>query len=170
MQDTNFAHTITLMCDHDDDHAIGIVINRPLPDFLREPIITELGLLKAKSKEIPIFDGGPCQPERGFVLHTDDWLDASSIDIAANVYLTASKDVLNAIADGYGPKRYLIALGYAGWDGGQLEAEIAMNSWLVADFDMDLLFENQNPLKKWDLGLNSIGIDPAKLSSQSGHA
>lgn len=170
MPDPNFAHSVVLMCDHDDEHAIGIVLNREIPKFLRDPIIKELGLSTSNSKDLPIFEGGPCQPERGFVLHTDDWLDPSSIDIAGNIYLTASSEILRAIAGGYGPKRHLIALGYAGWSAGQLEAEIAMNSWLIADFDMDLVFENRDPIEKWGIGLNSIGIDPAKLISIAGRA
>ncbi len=170
MPDSNFSHTLTLMCDHDENHAIGIVINREIPKFLRDQIIEELGLIGENFKDLPIFEGGPCQPERGFVIHTDDWLEDASLKIAANVYLSASKDILRAIAGGYGPKRYLIALGYAGWGAGQLESEILRNSWLVADFDMDLVFDEMDSIKKWSLGMDSIGIDPAKLTSFAGRA
>lgn len=170
MQDPNFAYSLVLICEHDENQAIGLTINREIPKFLSEQIMEELGLMTEHTKEMPIFEGGPCQIERGFVLHTDDWLDASSVEIVGKIYLTATSEVLTAIAGGFGPKRVLFALGYAGWAAGQLEAEIAANSWLISDVDLDLVFEPMEMKEKWQRALGLIGIDPAKLTMISGNA
>lgn len=170
--DPRFERALVLVCAHDETHAMGLAVNRPvegltLPDLLRR--------LEIRSTiEIPpdlVLMGGPVERERGFVLHTDDYSAGDlSLPVGEGVALTASREVLEAMADpAHGPRRALLALGYAGWGGGQLEQEIRDNVWLTCDADEELIFDADYD-HKWSRALAKLGIDPKFLSSQAGRA
>lgn len=171
LDDPNFARTVAYVCQHDADGAMAVVINRPATYRLGE-ILNELKLETSRPGlgDAPVLMGGPVSVERGFVLHTADartW-DAS-IQPAADLLLTTSRDVLAAIAADQGPARFLFALGYAGWGAGQLERELRDNAWLTAPAERSLLFDVP-PEQRWHAATASIGIDPAQLSSYAGRA
>lgn len=170
MADPNFSATVTYICEHNCDGALGLVINRPMDINLGE-ILSHMSL--AASTEgiagLPVFLGGPVQPERGFVLHTQGTTWESSLKVSDDIAVTSSRDILAAIADGKGPPRSLVALGYAGWGAGQLEREIQENTWLHAPPDARILFET--PIEqRWAAATASLGIDPSRLSGTAGHA
>lgn len=171
LDDPNFARTVAYVCQHDASGAMAVVINRPA-SFSLGDILDELRLeaVPAGLSGRPVLQGGPVSVERGFVLHTvDDRTWESSIQPAADLKLTTSRDVLAAIAGNEAPERYLFALGYAGWAAGQLEQELRDNAWLTAPADRDLLFDV--PLdQRWHAATASIGIDPSRLSSYAGRA
>jgi putative transcriptional regulator len=165
-----FAHTVTYLCQHSDEGAVGIVINRPtsmtLGDIFAQMDITATSLTCLDS---PVYKGGPVQPERGFIIHdTNQQQWHSSIAISESVSLTSSRDILEAIARGDGPKHYLIALGYAGWQAGQLEKEILDNIWLHTPYAEQILY--QTPVnQRWNAAASLIGIDINLLSIPAGH-
>ena len=171
MDDPNFAQTVTLVCEHSDRGALGIVINRTLPMTLGE-VFEQLGLDSQRSRvnAQPVLRGGPVQTERGFVLHSPTatkW--ESSLPFSGRMHLTTSRDILDALAAGEGPGSAVIALGYAGWDAGQLEDEMARNAWLTVDADERLLFAT--PVEqRWHAAARLLGIDLRSLSSDAGHA
>lgn len=167
MVDPNFSGTLTYLCEHDEHGAMGIIVNRPTELMLGE-IFEQLNF-PYEGDDHAIYAGGPVQLDRGFVLHTDerDW--ESSIHIADNVRLTSSKDILAAIAEGDGPKDYLVALGYAGWGAGQLEQELTDNCWLVCSASEEILFHTPDQGKQ-DKALSLLGIDATQLNGQIGHA
>ena len=170
LADPNFFHTVTYLCQHTDDGALGIVINRPTNMKLGE-ILDQLGIQSDLEhvKNQPIFAGGPVQQERGFVIHSpceEHW--DSSITTADNIMLTSSKDILEAIAHGRGPKDYLIALGYAGWSKGQLEQEIIDNAWLNTPCGEAVIFHT--PVEqRWNAAASQLGIDINRLTTGAGH-
>jgi putative transcriptional regulator len=170
MMDPNFVRTVTYICEHNDKGALGIVINRPLDMKLRE-VFEQLSLENPDPQIAcqPVLRGGPVQTERGFVLHepTDEW--DSTVPVTGSVHLTTSQDILAAMAAGQGPKRTLMALGYAGWGAGQLEMEISANAWLNVPASADILFDT--PFKdRWQKAARLLGIDLATISSEAGHA
>ncbi len=170
LADPNFERTVTLICQHDENGALGIVINRPTQLTL-DDVFQQLDL-PAKNIDQPdslIFNGGPVHTERGLVLHSTqgDW--DSSLQISDDLTLTTSRDILEAIADNKGPKRCLMALGYAGWGEGQLESEMRQNAWLSGPADENIIF--QTPVEdRWTLAAQRLGIDLSLMSSQVGHA
>jgi putative transcriptional regulator len=170
MQDPNFSETVAFICKHDENGAIGIVVNRPsdmsLGDVCRQlKFETNLGDDAAQ----PIMNGGPVAPDRGFVLHQSDQNFDSTVDPEAPLKVTVSQDILKAIARGDGPKPALVALGYAGWSSGQLESEIAANAWLHAPAAASVLFET--PIEnRWKAAAGLIGIDIHQVTSYAGHA
>ena len=169
LADPNFFHTVTFICEHDADGAMGIVINRPL-DLNLADIITHMDIqVTPETAQLPIFQGGPVQTERGFVLHAPlgDW--EATLQVSDEIGVTASQDVLAAIAAGRGPKRSLIALGYAGWGAGQLEREIAENAWLSGPATAEILFDTPVE-KRWAAAAALLGVDLNLLSSDTGHA
>jgi putative transcriptional regulator len=170
MADPNFSETVAFICKHDEDGAIGIVVNRPSELTLGE-ICSQLAFethLGERAGE-PVMTGGPVQPERGFVLHQSAETFESTVDPTAEVKVTVSQDVLRAIARGDGPKPALVALGYAGWRGGQLEAELAANAWLHVPAAASVLFET--PVEnRWLAAAGLIGIDIRQVTSYAGHA
>jgi len=173
LDDPNFSHTLTYICEHNEHGALGITVNRPLQITLAELFahaeLPEPFLINNGLNDDLVFSGGPCQKERGFVLHngTDSW--ESSININPQVSLTTSKDILIAIAQGKGPSGYLVALGYAGWGEGQLEKEVAQNAWLTVPGDPRLLFEA--PVEqRWTAATVPLGIDLNLISTSAGHA
>lgn len=170
LADPNFYHTVTYICEHNSNGALGIVINRPLNTRLGE-ILEHLDI-KATTPRIAdqtVYLGGPVQPERGFVVHRPlgEW-DAT-LKITNNLGVSSSRDILAAIADGNGPDRTLIALGYAGWGAGQLEQEIAQNAWLSGPADDHILFDLPVE-RRWSAAAQLLGVDLNLLSSDAGHA
>lgn len=170
LTDKDFFHTVTYLCQHNDDGALGIIINRPTEMKLGD-IFSQMGIDNAteKSRKTPIYMGGPVQVERGFVIHESSsthW--ESSIAISEEVSLTSSRDILEAISKNEGPENYLIALGYAGWGAGQLEKEIINNAWLNTPYADAILYET--PIsQRWNAAANLIGVDINLLSSTAGH-
>lgn len=167
MQDPNFAGTLTYICDHNEHGAMGIIVNRPLTLTLHE--ILEQLELDTSGPDAPVFEGGPVQTDRGFVLHHPDGHWQSSIAITDNVSLTTSRDILAALATDAAPRHALIALGYAGWGAGQLDQEMASNAWLTCPASPEILF-HAAPEQKFDAALASLGVDLHRLSGQVGHA
>jgi putative transcriptional regulator len=170
MTDPNFAQTVTLVCDHGPQGALGIVINRPLAMTLGE-VFGQLGLDAAHSRVAadPVLQGGPVQTDRGFVLHTPGPAWDSTLAVSERLHLTTSRDIVDALARGEGPADALFALGYAGWDAGQLEAEVAQNAWLTVPADARLVFETPLP-ERWQAAGRLLGINLLHLSSDAGHA
>lgn len=164
-----FDHTVTFLCEHNDEGAMGLVINRPtdldLRDMLGHMGIEHSGLKAGK----PVFWGGPVQPERGFVLHrpAGDWDATLTVDEEFSI--TTSRDILEAIGRGEGPPEYLVTLGYAGWGGGQLEDEIRHNSWLNTPTDSTIIFGTPTG-DRWAAAARLLGLDPSLLTSSAGHA
>jgi putative transcriptional regulator len=178
MQDKRFEKSVIYLCAHSDEGAMGIVVNRvaELIDFseLLEQLNLETGKdpIEIDGVENPpqVLRGGPVEPGRGFVLHSGDYFTAdSTLPIAENICLTATLDILKAIAKGAGPESSILALGYSGWAPGQLEEEIQMNGWLNCPADQDLIF-GRDLDSKYSLALAKIGVDPHQLSSDAGHA
>lgn len=175
LTDPYFAKSVTFICTHNQDGAMGVVINRPTDityDTLFEKINVEL--FNNMVADRSVLCGGPVQPERGFVLHMPDGEWDSTIMIAENTALTTSKDILEAVAIGAGPEKMLLTLGYAGWVPGQLEQEVAQNSWLsVQPKDIEslhkILYDTHND-EKLNATLALLGVDPAMLSDVAGHA
>ena len=169
LADPNFFHTVTYICEHDADGAMGIVINRPL-DLNLADILTHMDIQATpETAGLPVFQGGPVQTERGFVLHAPlgEW--EATLPVSEQIGVTASQDVLAAIAAGKGPKRALIALGYAGWGAGQLERELAENAWLSGPATAEVLFDTPVE-KRWASAAALLGVDLNLLSSDTGHA
>jgi putative transcriptional regulator len=171
MNDTRFERSVILVCDHDEEHALGLVINKIVPDMSLQNLLLDLGFENIGAlAPLPVLEGGPCQPERGFVLHSSEWVGEGTININENIAMTVSKEILAAINDGECPAKHIVALGYAGWGPGQLENEIRENSWLVSDISSDIVFSTVDYDKKWHSLFRQNGIDLSRLSPFSGHA
>jgi putative transcriptional regulator len=170
LQDPNFARTVTYICEHGEHGAMGIVLNRPtnlrLGDILQHMEI-EGGL--GEAGEQMVFLGGPVEEERGFVLHTHTEPWDSTLAVNEDISITTSRDILQAMARGGGPRRTLIALGYAGWGAGQLERELQENAWLSGPADQSILFELPAE-QRWEAAARLLGVDVNLLSSEAGHA
>jgi putative transcriptional regulator len=170
MVDPNFAHTLTFVCEHNENGALGIVVNRPT-DMLLPALFEQIhapGPAPSWAKT-PVHFGGPVQVDRGFVLHRPLGNWQSTLAIADDLGLTTSKDVLEAAARGEGPKDMLVSLGYAGWAAGQLEQELAQNAWLTVEADPDVMFEMPAEARL-PAAMNLLGIDFSRLSEDVGHA
>ena len=170
MADPNFSQTVTLVCEHNAQGALGIVINRPLPMSFGE-VFEQLGLGATHSRVAadPVLAGGPVQTDRGFVLHSPGPLWDSTLPVSDWLHLTTSRDILEALARGEGPSSALIALGYAGWEAGQLEAEVAQNAWLTVPADERLVFQTALD-ERWEAACQLLGVNLLHLSSDAGHA
>ncbi|MCB1885433.1 MAG: YqgE/AlgH family protein [Geminicoccaceae bacterium] len=170
MTDPRFARALIYVCAHSADGAMGLVVNNVSDELSFSAVIGQLGIKgKALPKGIPVHLGGPVEGGRGFVLHSPDYAHESTLAIDDDFALTATVDILHAIADGKGPRRLVFALGYAGWSPGQLDQEIQQNGWLVVPADEDLVY-GVEPALKWTRALGRLGIDPSLLSSTAGHA
>lgn len=170
MTDPNFAHTVTYICEHSAEGALGIVVNRPL-ELSLGAVLEQLDLTPkdaALAGQI-VFYGGPVLPERGFVLHDSGSRFDSTLRVNDRLSVTTSRDVLAAMAEGKGPQHALVALGYAGWGAGQLEQELGDNAWLSVPADPRLIFDTPVE-KRWDAAARAIGFDPAQLAAVSGRA
>jgi putative transcriptional regulator len=170
MTDPNFSQTVTLVCEHSARGALGIVINRPLSMNLGE-VFEQLGLDGSQSRVArhPVLQGGPVQTDRGFVLHSPGQPWESTLQVSERLHLTTSRDILDALAGGSGPGQAVVALGYAGWDAGQLEEEMANNAWLTAPCDERVIFDTP-PDQRWQAAGRLLGINLLHLSSDAGHA
>lgn len=170
MTDPNFSQTVTLVCEHSARGALGIVINRPLTMNLGE-VFGQLGLDASQSRVArdPVLQGGPVQTERGFVLHSPGKSWESTLQVSQRLHLTTSRDILDALAGGGGPEQVIVALGYAGWDAGQLEEEMVNNAWLTAPCDERVIFDTP-PEQRWQAAGRLLGINLLHLSSNAGHA
>ncbi len=170
MSDPRFARTVIYLCAHTADGAMGLVVNRLLDSLTFPDLLEQLGIQTSNvSDEIRVHFGGPVESARGFVLHSTDYMHDASMIVDGNIALTATVDVLKAMADGMGPRRHLLALGYAGWAPGQLDAEIQANGWLLCPADENLVF-GTDVISKWSQAFDKIGIDITKLATESGHA
>jgi putative transcriptional regulator len=174
MRDDNFSGAVVFLCEHNDNGALGLVINRPTDINLKNLFEkVDLTLERDDLAAAPVFFGGPVQTERGFVLH--DSLDAegghysSTLKIAGGLEMTTSRDVLEALSNGAGPKRVFITLGYSGWSAGQLEDEISRNGWLTVQAQPDIIFDT--PVEqRYDKALSLLGVDRGFLMGEAGHA
>ena len=170
MKDPRFAKSVIYMCAHNADGAMGLVLNRALDQLSFTDLLDQLGIdSSGMSESIQVHFGGPVETGRGFVLHSPDYQQEGTLVVSATVALTATVDILRAIAAGSGPRRHLLALGYAGWGPGQLDGEIRANGWLNVAPDDDLVFDG-NLTRKWERAMAKIGIDPRMLSDAAGHA
>lgn len=176
MTDERFARAVIYVCAHSEQGTMGFIINQlqPLefPDLLvRLGIINQRQsiLLPQKARSLVVRSGGPVETARGFVLHSDDFMVEASIPVTDDICMTATMDILHAISDGIGPDKALLALGYTGWDAGQIEQEIANNDWLICSPTNDLLFDG-DILGKYERVMATMGIDLARLVVQAGHA
>jgi putative transcriptional regulator len=170
LADPNFSHTVTYLCEHNEEGAMGIVINRHMPITLAE-VLEQMSIEPSSNIDtsVPVHDGGPVQPEHGFVIHSPVGAWEASLSITDDIALTTSRDILAAIGHNEGPPRYLIALGYAGWGPGQLEQELAQNAWLSGPAKAEILFDL--PLEeRWGAAAAQLGIDLNLLSSDIGHS
>ncbi len=177
IRDETFARSIIYVCAHSSEGAMGIIVNKPAEDVRFPDLLVQLKIIRAEQAirlPLPVSDtlvlaGGPVETGRGFVLHSADFFDATSLPVDEGLCLTATTDVLRAIAEGGGPESRLLALGYAGWGAGQLESEISANGWLHCAADNELIF-GSGLAAKYNRALNKLGIDPAMLSGDYGHA
>lgn len=169
MGDPNFARTVIFLCAHSDEGAMGLVVNREADSIEFEDLLEQLGIDDPQVDMIMVHEGGPVDSDRGFVLHSRDYFQKGSVEVTDTVAMTATVDILRSIADGSGPRRRLLALGYAGWAAGQLENEIQANGWLVADANDEILF-GLDLEEKWGKALASLGVDPGALSGTAGRA
>jgi putative transcriptional regulator len=178
MRDERFARTLIYVCAHSSEGAMGIVVNQPVANVKFPDLLVQLDVISDSDRiELPssadavqVLKGGPVEPGRGFVLHTSDFfIENSTLPIDEGICLTATLDVLKAIAKGSGPGNALLALGYAGWAPGQLETEIQGNGWLHCSADPDLIF-GPDVDNKYQRALRKLGIDAGMLSSEAGHA
>ncbi|WP_160005107.1 YqgE/AlgH family protein [Rhizobium sp. 18055] len=176
VDDSNFARTVIFICAHSDAGAMGFIINRS-QDLTFTDVLLHLDMIKddeaimmpPPSRDLPIQTGGPVESGRGFVLHSDDYLCDSSIPVSDDICMTATLDIIRAISKGKGPKRATMLLGYAGWGAGQLEAEIGNNGWLNCPANDALIFD-PNLDDKYERALAGMGVNPAMLSAEAGHA
>ncbi len=174
MADETFERTVVYLCEHTEKGALGLVINKPI-DITLKSLFEKIELKLEHRAELaaqPVFFGGPVQTERGFVLHEPTGAPSpynSTLSVPGGLEMTTSKDVLEALADGAGPRRVLVTLGYAGWQAGQLEDEIGRNGWLTVGADPAVIFDTPVP-QRYDKALSLLGIDPRMLSSEAGHA
>ena len=166
----HFSQAVIYVCAHTPDGAMGIVLNRPLASPSFGDLLQQLDVTPSPpARQIDLFRGGPVDSARGFVLHTADWTGDGSLMVDRQVALTASLDVLKAIADGGGPRQGFLALGYAGWGPGQLDRELVENAWLSAPASLDMLFDTDHETK-WRRAMAILKVDPILLSDVAGHA
>ncbi len=170
MRDPRFTRTVIYICAHNADGAMGLVVNRLVGSVTFPDLLKQLGIdTDATSEEIRVHFGGPVESGRGFVLHSGEYHHDSTLQVAEQMALTATIDILQDMAKGCGPRRSLLALGYAGWGAGQLDAEIQSNGWLIVAADEQLVFDEDLD-NKWERAIAKLGVDPALLSSDAGHA
>jgi len=170
MVDPNFARSLTYICEHNEQGALGLVVNRPIDMTLGglfEQV--DIALEDRRLSDLPVYFGGPVQVDRGFVLHRPAGPWQSTLPVRDDVALTTSKDILEAVAQGKGPEQIFVSLGYAGWGAGQLEQELGQNAWLTVAADIDVVF-NIPPEQRFQAAIDLLGIDLSRLSDDVGHA
>jgi putative transcriptional regulator len=178
IEESNFTRSVVYLCAHSGDGAMGLIINKPMQQLTFRDLLVQLEIigegpeiqLPPTTASMRVHRGGPVETGRGFVLHTSDYhLENSTLPIDEAISLTATLEILKAIAEGRGPEHAMLALGYAGWGPGQLETEIQANGWLTSPADPAIIFESDLE-SRYARALATLGIDPALLSSESGHA
>lgn len=173
MRDPRFEHSVILICAHSEEGAMGLVVNRPLPEIGFSELLDQLGIESSPAAiDIPVRFGGPVEPGRGFVLHrpdADTADDDSRMMIGGDLAMSTTRDILEDYANGRGPQPAVLALGYAGWGPGQLDDEILDNGWLTTDAFDDIIF-GRDDSGKWSAALRGMGVDPVALSPNAGHA
>lgn len=170
LQDERFARAVIYLCAHNEDGAMGLVLNRPIEALTFPDLLEQLNIADHDpSSDIRVHLGGPVDASRGFVLHSPDYVRDSTMVVDNHFALTTTVDILRAIAQGRGPKKRLLALGYAGWGPGQLDDEIMRNDWLSVSADEALVFGEEADAK-WSQAMGKLGIDPILLSDEAGHA
>lgn len=178
MADDRFARAVIYMCAHSSDGAMGITINQTAPQITFQSLLVQLKIIPEEQEirlpepadRMQVLRGGPVETSRGFVLHSSDYfVENSTLLIDDHVCLTATLEILKAIAGGTGPENSMLALGYAGWAPGQIESEIQANGWLFCQAEPELIFD-RNIDTKYDRALSMLGVDPARLASEAGHA
>jgi len=170
MPDPRFSKAVIYVCAHNEDGAMGLVINQAMEDISLSELLEQLGIAAVPAADaISVQFGGPVEQGRGFVLHSPDYVHDSTLVVDGQVALTGTVDILQAIAEGSGPAKSILALGYAGWGPGQLDSEILENGWLSVEADPDLVFAGDLDAK-WQSALTKLGIDLSLLSEEAGHA
>ncbi len=171
MADPRFDLSVVFVCDHSDEGAMGLIVNKPTPDIDMSALLSQLSIENPAGLDgTKVRYGGPVEMGRGFVLHSPDYTSVvTTLDVTPDLKMTATLDVLEDLGQGQGPERWLMMLGYAGWGPGQLENEIAENAWLVGPSSADLIFDLTDG-QKWEAALESIGVSPLLLSSEGGRA
>ena len=170
MRDARFARTVIFMCAHNENGAMGLVINRLVGAITFPDLLDQLGIQKTEdAEEIRVHFGGPVESGRGFVLHSSDYNQDSTLEVDSKIALTATIDILRDIATGSGPRQRLMALGYAGWGPGQLDLEIQDNGWLHVEADDELIFGDDLG-NKWERAIGKLGVSVSMLSDEAGHA
>ncbi len=168
--DPRFDRSVIFMCAHTEEGAMGIILNKIAEEITFDDLLEQLEItVPEASEQIRIHSGGPVDTGRGFVLHTRDYLQNTTMPVGESYGLTATVDILRSIAEGEGPQRSLLALGYAGWGAGQLDSEIQANGWLHTEADMELVFDNMLETK-WTRAVHKLGVDPSFLTGDAGHA
>ncbi|KQN26470.1 hypothetical protein ASE86_10215 [Sphingomonas sp. Leaf33] len=167
--DPRFERAVIAMCSHDDDGALGIGIGAIVEELSFHDMLGQLDIDPGATPDVPVHYGGPCERRRGFVLHSRDWTGADTVDVAGRWAMSGTVDVLRAITGGTGPRRWLPALGYAGWGEGQLEDEMRRTGWLDVTGDDALLFDTPAD-RRWTAAFEGAGIDPRMLAATGGTA
>ena len=167
--DPRFDHAVIAMCGHDEEGAIGIGVGATIDGLGLHDVFDQFEIEPGEAPNAPVFFGGPVEPQRGFVLHSTDWEGQDTIEVAGRWALSGTLDVLKAIAEGKGPSRWLVALGYAGWGAGQLDGEMSRHGWFNVAGD-DMLLYDIAAEERWSAGFEKAGIDPRLLASQTGTA
>lgn len=171
LEDSRFSYSVVFICGHDSQGAIGLLINKVLPDLTFKELLNQLNIdhVTSSSDDVVVHYGGAVDLSRGFVLHSSDYRINTTIQVNDYFSVTSTLEVLRALARGNGPEKYLVCLGYTSWSAGQLEQELHDNEWLVVESTIDLVFDSYLEAK-WRSSLAAIGVDPAVLSLESGHA
>lgn len=169
MGDPRFRRAVIALCLHDAEGALGIGIGQILGDLTFHTLLEQVEIEPGAAPDVPVHWGGPVEPSRGFVLHSTDWGGQDTILVGMKWAFTGTLDILRAIAEGKGPRQWLVAMGYAGWSAGQLDAEMTRHGWLTAKAGADVLFDAPAD-KRWNAALQAGGIDPRLLSPTSGTA
>lgn len=170
MADPRFERSVIYMCSHDESGAMGLVVSEAINQLTFASLLEQLKIdAETDVPEITVHSGGPVEPGRGFVLHSADFVQESTLIVSQTMALTATVDILRAIASGGGPNRFILALGYAGWGRGQLENEVTQNAWMIAEPDDEIIF-NTELEQKWPRAMSMLGVDVAMLSTEAGHA
>lgn len=170
MGDPRFSGAVVFLCDHSENGAMGLMVNKPVTEVSFAEMISQLGIEAMQPPKIPVLYGGPVETGRGFVLHSDDYGDEDGTMLVPGGFgMTATLDVLEDLANGDGPDQAVMALGYAGWAPGQLESEIGQNGWLTCDADAAIVFGG-DMAGKWEAALAKLGVSPLMLSADAGRA
>jgi putative transcriptional regulator len=168
--DPRFDRSVIFLCSHTAEGAMGLIVNKPMQDMSLSSLLEQLDITpEQETTTLPVFRGGPVETSRGFVLHSDEFAQDTTVAVAEGIALTATIDMLKALAKGEGPDQAIVALGYAGWAPGQLDRELTRNGWLTADASRSLVFETHHEAM-WPAAIATMGFDVGRLSGETGHA